>query len=92
MAVLEMIPPSGTHAFLAAAGWSDADVLPLAGDASFRRYFRVVLGERTAVLMDAPPPEEDPRPFIVMAEYLANIGLSAPKILHRDLDQGLLLM
>jgi aminoglycoside/choline kinase family phosphotransferase len=92
MAVLEMIPPSGTHAFLAAAGWSDADVLPLAGDASFRRYFRVVLGERTAVLMDAPPPEEDPRPFIVMAEYLANIGLSAPKILHRDLDQGLLLI
>ncbi len=89
---LSMILPAGAAAFLAAAGWGDARVEPLAGDASFRRYFRVVEASRTAVLMDAPPPHEDPRPFVQVAEYLTGIGLSAPAILHRDLDQGLLLI
>ncbi len=87
-----MIPPAGAAAFLAAHGWAGAEVRPLAGDASFRRYFRVILGARRAVLMDAPPPHEDPRPFIAVAEWLAEAGLSAPAILARDLDQGLLLI
>jgi N-acetylmuramate 1-kinase len=87
-----MIPPAAAPAFLSDAGWEGADVRPLAGDASFRRYFRVHLGERRAVLMDAPPPHEDPRPFIAVAEYLNGIGLRAPLILHRDLEQGLLLI
>ena len=87
-----MIPPAGAAAFLAAHGWAGAEIGPLAGDASFRRYFRVVDGERCAVLMDAPPPHEDPRPFIAVAEWLADGGLSAPAILARDLEQGLLLI
>jgi N-acetylmuramate 1-kinase len=89
---VSMIPPAAAPAFLADAGWSGAAMLPLAGDASFRRYFRVEDGARRAVLMDAPPPHEDPRPFITIAEYLSGIGLSAPRILHRDLEQGLLLI
>ncbi|QJQ33016.1 phosphotransferase [Sphingomonas lacunae] len=92
MAVPAMIPPPATHDFLVTAGWTGADVQPLAGDASFRRYFRVLLGGRSAVLMDAPPPHEDPRPFITMAEFLAKVGLCAPRILHHDLEQGLLLI
>lgn len=87
-----MIPPPSAHAFLAASGWAGARVEPLAGDASFRRYFRVFDGERRAVLMDAPPPQEDPRPFIAVAEWLTGHGLSAPDILARDLDAGLLLL
>lgn len=87
-----MIPPAAAEAFLHAAGWNGATVAPLAGDASFRRYFRVSKGERRAVLMDAPPPHEDPRPFIAVAEYLGGVGLSAPAILARDLDHGLLLL
>lgn len=87
-----MIPPPHAPAFLAAHGWGDATILPLAGDASFRRYFRVVDGARQAVLMDAPPPHEDSRPFIAVAEYLCDQGLSAPVILARDLDRGLLLI
>ncbi len=63
-----MIPPAHAPAFLAAHGWGDAQILPLAGDASFRRYFRIVGKDRQAVLMDAPPPHEDPRPFIAVAE------------------------
>lgn len=87
-----MIPPAAAPAFLVDAGWGGAEIRPLAGDASFRRYFRVHQGDQRAVLMDAPPPHEDPRPFIAVAEYLSGIGLSAPRILHRDLEQGLLLI
>lgn len=87
-----MIPPDGAEQFLVDAGWGGAEILPLAGDASFRRYFRVTDGPRHAVLMDAPPPHEDPRPYIHMVDYLCGLGLSAPAILHRDLDQGLLLI
>ncbi len=87
-----MIPPDHASAFLAAHGWGAAQISPLAGDASFRRYFRVRDGARQAVLMDAPPPHEDPRPFIAVAEWLGGCGLSAPRILARDLDRGLLLI
>lgn len=89
---LPMIPPPAAPDFLAAHGWAGAEIRPLAGDASFRRYFRVRRGDTRAVLMDAPPPHEDPRPFVAVAEWLANAGLSAPRILARDLDKGLLLL
>jgi aminoglycoside/choline kinase family phosphotransferase len=87
-----MIPPAAAPAFLAAAGWEHAAIVPLAGDASFRRYFRVIDGARRAVLMDAPPPHEDPRPFIAIAEHLLGQGFAAPAILARDLDEGLVLI
>jgi len=87
-----MTPPPHAPDFLAASGWGAAEILPLAGDASFRRYFRVVEGNRSAVLMDAPPPHEDPQPFIAVAEWLVGRGLSAPEILAKDLDKGLLLL
>ncbi|SFP62743.1 aminoglycoside phosphotransferase family protein [Sphingomonas rubra] len=79
-------------AFLAAHGWGDAIVAPLAGDASFRRYFRVTDGARTAVLMDAPPPHEDTRPFVAMARWLDERAFLAPAILALDEAQGLILL
>jgi N-acetylmuramate 1-kinase len=87
-----MIPPEGAQQFLTSAGWANAKIAPLAGDASFRRYFRVAAGARDAVLMDAPPPHEDPRPFIAIAEWLVGHGFAAPRIIASDLDQGLLLI
>ena len=90
--VSNMIPPEHAHAFLASCGWEGSEILPLAGDASFRRYFRVVHGDRTAVLMDAPPPHEDVKPFVAVAEWLGQAGLTAPEILARDVDRGLLLL
>jgi aminoglycoside/choline kinase family phosphotransferase len=87
-----MTPPAHAADFLAACGWAGAEILPLAGDASFRRYFRVVSGTRSAVLMDAPPPHEDPRPFIAVATWLAGCGLNAPEIIAQDLERGLLLL
>ena len=90
--VPEMNPPPGAADFLAKLGWGEGEVLPLAGDASFRRYFRVADHGRSAILMDAPPPHEDPRPFIAVAEWLVEHGFPAPAIFGTDLDQGLVLI
>lgn len=89
---IEMIPPAAAPAFLDSVGWGDARILPLAGDASFRRYFRIIDNERQAVLMDAPPPHEDPRPFLAIADHLVGQGFAAPHIYARDLDHGLVLL
>ncbi len=87
-----MIPPATAPAFLAANGWAGAEIRPLAGDASFRRYFRIVDGDRTAVLMDAPPATEDSRPFLAVGGHLAAMGFSAPQPIGVDLDAGLILL
>jgi len=88
----DMIPPAAAADFLAAHGWEGAEILPVAGDASFRRYFRVVADGRSAILMDAPPPQEDPRPFIEIARWLGERGFAAPAIHGADLDRGLVLL
>lgn len=80
--------------FLLLAGWAKASRRPLAGDASNRRYDRLTnFDGARAVLMDAPPSKgEDVAPFIAVADYLARHGLSAPKLLARDMVEGFLLL
>lgn len=90
--VMQMNLPHAASGFLAAQGWGGAAVSPITGDASFRRYFRVIDGDRRAVLMDAPPPNEDPRPFIDIARWLHERGFAAPDIMAVDLDHGLVLI
>lgn len=65
---------------------------PASADASFRRYFRVFLDDRTVIVMDAPPQHEDCTPFLHVAEILAATGVHVPKILAKNLDQGFLLL
>jgi N-acetylmuramate 1-kinase len=81
--------------FLNGTDWASARRAPLAGDASNRRYERLTDPQTgaTAVLMDAPPERgEDIRPFIRIARYLLGIGLSAPRILAEDTENGFLLI
>lgn len=88
-----MIPPDTAPAFLARHGWGGARIAPLAGDASFRRYFRVHAADgATAVLMDAPPEKEDSRPFLAIGRQLHDMGFSAPQALATELDIGLVLL
>ncbi|MBD3625083.1 MAG: phosphotransferase [Rhodobacteraceae bacterium] len=81
-------------AFLAQCPWAAARRTHLAGDASNRRYERLLhdaLGQ--TVLMDAPPDKgEDVRPFVDVTERLRGVGLSAPRILAADARAGLLLI
>ena len=63
----------------------------ITGDASFRRYERLTRQSETAVLMDAPPPE-NVRPFLAVARLLGGAGLAVPAILAADESAGLLLL
>ncbi len=87
-----MMPPAAAPDFLARHGWAGAKIVPLAGDASFRRYFRVHDDDRVAVLMDAPPEHEDSRPFLSIGRHLIGLGFAAPAPLGVDLDHGLVLL
>ena len=88
-----MQPPDNLNEFLASAGFADAEIVPVAGDASFRRYFRLQHPDgRSAILMDAPPPHEDPKPFIDIAEYLSGHDFHAPEIYAKDLKRGLVIL
>jgi len=89
---IDMTPPIAAQEFLEKAGWTGAKIVPVAGDASFRRYFRAIKGDNEAILMDAPPPHEDPKPFINMARYLRDLGFFAPEIMAEDLVHGLVLL
>lgn len=88
----DMNPPAAVPDFLAAHGWGGAEVVPLAGDASFRRYFRALDAGRSAVLMDSPPKLEDHRPFVELARWLNDRGFRAPAILAEDAAEGLVLL
>jgi len=78
--------------FVRRAGWGNAGERLLAGDASFRKYYRLSRPRESAVVMDAPPPQEDVRPFVRIARHLLGLGLSAPQILAEDVERGFLLL
>jgi aminoglycoside/choline kinase family phosphotransferase len=61
-------------------------------DASFRRYFRWEGEGRSFVVMDAPPPQENCKPFVDIAFLLAKSGINVPKIYAEDLERGFLLL
>ncbi len=79
-------------AFLEACGWGGFAAVPLAGDASFRRYYRLAGDGRSTVLMDAPPPQEEVGPYAVVAKLLRHLGFSAPEVLAENHEEGFLLL
>ncbi len=70
-----------------------ATLRPASADASFRRYFRIDGADgQTYIVMDAPQPAEDVRPFIRIAELFTQINLTVPQVLAQDTAQGFLLL
>jgi aminoglycoside/choline kinase family phosphotransferase len=67
-------------------------VQSLAGDASFRRYFRVLQGSKSFVLMDASPDKEDVTPFLAVRNWLAGANVRVPELIFEDREQGFLLL
>ncbi|WP_085716524.1 aminoglycoside phosphotransferase family protein [Pseudomonas sp. B28(2017)] len=61
-------------------------------DASFRRYFRWEGDGKSFIVMDAPPPQENCKPFVDIAFLLAKSGINVPKIYAEDLERGFLLL
>lgn len=80
-------------AFIASTDWAGASATMVAGDASNRKYDRLTLDGKTAILMDAPVDKgEDIRPFVAVARYLLGAGLSAPQIMAEDAAHGFLIL
>ncbi|SIR51426.1 hypothetical protein SAMN05216509_2728 [Pseudomonas sp. B10] len=76
-------------------GWGTvppATLTAASSDASFRRYFRWEGDGRSFVVMDAPPPQENCKPFVDIAFLLAKSGINVPKIYAEDLERGFLLL
>ena len=69
-------------------------------DASFRRYLRIDrwgvdsadahTGSR--IIMDAPPAQENCRPFVEVARLMAQAGLNVPQVLAWDEPNGFMLL
>ena len=70
----------------------ECELAPASSDASFRRYFRIELEQGSRIVMDAPPEQEDCRPFIHVADLLRKVGLNAPEVMADDLQSGFLLL
>lgn len=88
----DLTVPAAAAGFLEAHGWGGAAIAPVAGDASFRRYFRARKQGCSAILMVAPPPHEDARPFLEIARWLSGQGFAAPRVIAEDLAEGLVLI
>jgi hypothetical protein len=69
-----------------------ASLQPASADASFRRYLRVHGATGSRIVMDAPPPQEDTRPFVHVAALLRDAGLHVPQVHEADVEQGFLLL
>lgn len=67
-------------------------IAPASADASFRRYFRVHGGSETHIVMDAPPPKENVRPFVAVAALLRAAGVQTPEVLAVDPQRGFVLL
>jgi aminoglycoside/choline kinase family phosphotransferase len=86
-----------SHWTAKALGTGAFALAPASADASFRRYFRITPvftwhGHSTLIVMDAPPAQEDCRPFVHVAGLLRSAGLNAPEVLAGDPEQGFLLL
>jgi N-acetylmuramate 1-kinase len=68
------------------------NLAPASADASFRRYFRAIFVDRTLIVMDAPPHQEDCRPFLHIAKLFEDAGAHVPHVYAQDLEQGFLLL
>lgn len=70
----------------------DFKLTTASADASFRRYFRVHLADKTLIAMDAPPSHENCEPFVRIARLFADAGMHVPEVIAEDLAQGFLLL
>lgn len=78
--------------FLAENKIKNCEIKKVAGDASFRSYYRIFFDGETRILMFAPPSHEDIRPFVKIDEFLISHEFSAPKIFAREEENGFLLL
>lgn len=77
--------------FLQAAGWGNAEVIPMGADAGYRCYFQLKMKGQRALLMDMSRAgyEAGLKAYLDICDYLGGIGLEVPEIYYHDIDMGL---
>ena len=78
--------------FLQKNNYHNFTIKKIAGDASFRSYYRIKIKNNSLILMYAPPKYENIEPFINIDKFLINNGFLAPEILAIDKNNGFLLL
>jgi aminoglycoside/choline kinase family phosphotransferase len=73
-------------------GSDNFTIAPASSDASFRRYFRVIKGQASWIVMDAPPEKEDTGPFIKIGQFLDLQQIHVPEIIAQEQQAGFLLL
>jgi len=73
-------------------GGKEYKIIPLAGDASVRSYYRIVIGNKSWVLMKWEPFEEDNYPFLSIQKHFEDCNISVPKVKNIVPDLGLVLL
>ena len=68
------------------------DLATVSGDASFRRYFRAEVAQRTFIAVDSPPENENSKLFVEVAGYLREAGVKSPEVLAKNYGNGFLLL
>ena len=81
-----------TLAKLTGGSAGEARLESVSGDASFRRYFRTVVNERSFIAVDAPPDNEDSATFVRLSNLFRDAGVCAPKVFAEDFEQGFMLL
>lgn len=71
---------------------AESGIRQIAGDASFRKYFRLNVDAASRILMDAPPEHEDIVPFLRVDQWLLQEGFSAPVVYEENRDNGFILL
>jgi len=80
------------HDLPSSLGLDQRSMIAASSDASFRHYWRIASHQSTLIVMDAPPPHEDCRPFLDVTKRLAAVGVTVPEVLAHDLQQGFMLL
>ncbi len=78
--------------FVQKSGWGEAELYPMKGDASFRRYTRLIMDGQKALLMDAPKPQENLDAYLGMTAHLKSLGCRVPSIFAEDREEGFALI
>lgn len=64
----------------------------LAGDASSRKYYRVISNNQSWVLMQWEPYDPKTYPFLSVLDHFANHKIHVPEVIHQSPTEGLVLL
>jgi len=78
--------------WLAQTPYKNYEISVASADASFRQYYRLTQGDETLIFMDSSLEKESLKPFLEITKRLLDVGVNAPQILAKNVDEGFLVI